>query len=1098
MNKNKSKRNSSFAALVGCLVAAGLAGCGNQPLGSDPDASNRVADASSSFPATLPPPTPGVDSDGDGLSDAAEIEGYDILVDDLGFADQLVRRRVTSDPANPDTDGDGLTDAEERAFVTDPRQADTDQDGLTDFAEINRWGSSPTSVDSDGDARGPNGTLPPNGSFFDGRELELFGTSPTLADTDGDGLTDFQETNQSGRNPLVANVPQARIDLVGNVGLGLIITENNETGATVERGTELSQAQTDGRSSTNSSTVGSSIEATISATTEAEVSFPAGASVSVSVTASETRGYFQENTASFTEESSRTAQNTVHEIESETRANGQTISGGYITMGIQVTHLGDVSYTLNNLSLTALYRDPQDRSRFTTIADLRPSSDAGITLSPLNPRSAILPVRAEAPAAVIRDLMADPAGLQLQVGNFELVARDEENFAFTAEDTNRRTAAITIDYGDGRVDLHRVATLVDRNPDGTPAGVSMSRILEEIIGLDYETASRQVQCEGPCEFRDGVRILTRVGSTAVDEDRNAFWTVLSSTPEHVATNVNFEDIVLKSEQSITLAFVVDADGDGLFASEEAIYGTIDDPARAGGGLDEALDKDGDGLSDFEEIRVGWDVQDESGRVRRVFSDPTVVDTDGDGMDDPTEMAMGTDPKFRDNDSGPFVRENAFVVNVATGDDRSQGGRDFPFATIRRALEEAARSQREAVYVAGGTYSESITLFSGVSIYGGYNGETWVRNVAEYPTVIEGGTTAIRGSGVTNVTLDGLDVYSADATASGESSTGISLSQSSFITVSANDIYAGNGAPGADGRNGQNGAAGRNGSKGGDAGDGTRGLGGRDSFIAVNEPRAGGHGGAGIFGVFADGNRGENGQPRPGGTESEFRGGGGAGGGPGQSGFRGEDGLPGSRGADGEGGAGFGSVADGAYVVAMGGFAVGGSSGGGGGGGGGGGVNTPIIPLIAGGGGGGGQGGRPGLPGTTGQGGGASIGILLTNGTEAEIVNNFVSTGNGGNGGVGGIGGNGGNGGLGGAGGGRGAFQGGGGKGGSGGHGGAGGDGGSGGGGPTIGIVEDAQSNWSGLGNVFELGEPGVGGMNSDAADFTIGEDGIRTEEYTAE
>lgn len=66
-----------------------------------------------------------VDSDGDGLSDAAETSGH------YGHV---------TDPNRWDTDGDGLSDYEEvmgtRGYLTDPLNPDTDGDGYGDFREI--------------------------------------------------------------------------------------------------------------------------------------------------------------------------------------------------------------------------------------------------------------------------------------------------------------------------------------------------------------------------------------------------------------------------------------------------------------------------------------------------------------------------------------------------------------------------------------------------------------------------------------------------------------------------------------------------------------------------------------------------------------------------------------------------------------------------------------------------------------------------------------------------------------------------------------------------------------------------------------------------
>lgn len=72
-----------------------------------------------------------LDSDGDGLFDREEAE--------LG-----------TDPFDPDTDKDGLTDFQEvRVFKTDPLNPDTDYDGLTDGAEVNTYKTDPLNPDTD-------------------------------------------------------------------------------------------------------------------------------------------------------------------------------------------------------------------------------------------------------------------------------------------------------------------------------------------------------------------------------------------------------------------------------------------------------------------------------------------------------------------------------------------------------------------------------------------------------------------------------------------------------------------------------------------------------------------------------------------------------------------------------------------------------------------------------------------------------------------------------------------------------------------------------------------------------------------------------------
>jgi len=59
-------------------------------------------------------------------------------------------QQATPAPA-VDTDGDGLTDAEEKSYGTDPNVVDTDNDGLSDREEIQVYKTNPLNPDTDGD-----------------------------------------------------------------------------------------------------------------------------------------------------------------------------------------------------------------------------------------------------------------------------------------------------------------------------------------------------------------------------------------------------------------------------------------------------------------------------------------------------------------------------------------------------------------------------------------------------------------------------------------------------------------------------------------------------------------------------------------------------------------------------------------------------------------------------------------------------------------------------------------------------------------------------------------------------------------------------------
>lgn len=174
----------------------------------------------------LPPAGP-VDTDGDGLSDADEVNTYgtnpnnpdsdadtlsdydeifvystnpnkadtdDDLLDDNDELD-IAAFGGCPDPLVFDSDGDGIGDGQEHLMGFDPCDADIDNDGLTDGLEIS-FGTDLFNPDTDGDG------------LFDGTEVEMAQgsgcPSPLNADSDGDGLDDLQESTL-GTDPCAAD-----------------------------------------------------------------------------------------------------------------------------------------------------------------------------------------------------------------------------------------------------------------------------------------------------------------------------------------------------------------------------------------------------------------------------------------------------------------------------------------------------------------------------------------------------------------------------------------------------------------------------------------------------------------------------------------------------------------------------------------------------------------------------------------------------------------------------------------------------------------------------------------------------------------------------
>ncbi len=179
------------------------------------------------------------DTDGDGLADDGEREGWLVRVD---YLRERVEYRSPSDPGSSDGDGDGLEDLDEYLLGLDASKPDTDGDGLTDCQEERHtiqsqceqpyeglqadggYGTDPKKADSDPVAgrlvREPGwftdrtGTLPnglpdtgdgiPDGEEILGYDVPVPGgtrrvqTSPRDGDSDDDGLGDGQERVYGG------------------------------------------------------------------------------------------------------------------------------------------------------------------------------------------------------------------------------------------------------------------------------------------------------------------------------------------------------------------------------------------------------------------------------------------------------------------------------------------------------------------------------------------------------------------------------------------------------------------------------------------------------------------------------------------------------------------------------------------------------------------------------------------------------------------------------------------------------------------------------------------------------------------------------------
>jgi hypothetical protein len=523
----------------------------------------------------------GDDTDGDGLTDAEETElGTDPAIvdtdeDELGDGDEV---DAGSDPLEPDTDGDGILDGAEVANGTDPTKADTDGDGISDPDELD-LGTDPTKADTDGDG------------LDDGREVEL-GTNPFSPDSDGDGLLDGEEVDEYDTDPLVEDT-----DGDGLTDGEEVDTDGPEGDADTGTGSDPNVVDTDG-----------------DGLTDAE------------------------------------------EVELGTDPTKVDTDGDGLTDGEEVGFEGPDG------PVAGLGTDPLDDD--TDGDGLTDGEEVGF----------------EGPDGPVAGLGTDPLdddtdgdgltdGYEVNTSETDPLDTDTDNDGLTdgaevdsdgnGPDTGTGTDPNRADTdNDGVNDGDEVENgtdpLVNNNPGGGGGGGPVTPVDSDGDGIsDADEIAGGTNPNNRDTDGDGIddddEIAAGTDPTKADTDGDG----LSDS----------EEAELGSDPT-----KADTDGDGLSDSEEAELGT--DPTKA--------DTDGDGLSDSEEAELGTNPTDEDtdndgltdSEEQEFGTDPTDEDTDRDGIPDAREVALGSDPRVADTD-GDGISDGDEVAGpglCATGTD----------------------------------------------------------------------------------------------------------------------------------------------------------------------------------------------------------------------------------------------------------------------------------------------------------------------------------------------------------------------------------------------------------------------------------------------
>ena len=551
------------------------------------------------------------DTDGDGLSDGEErIAGtsgrftdtdFDGMPDgwELGSSlDPLSAAGV--DGADGDPDVDGLANVSEYAFGTNPLAADTDVDELSDGDEVGIYGSNPLSADTDDDG------------ITDGQEA-FIGTSLASSDTDGDGLPDAWEVAY-GLDPLStvgANGARGDPDGDGIDNLG-----------EYETGSDPSLADTDGDGLSDGEEV-------------------------VRITGAVALPWF--DSSSFT--------NVTEAINTQlSKCVSLDLPDSVIVQQEAVTNMTIHANGIVFLN-RAGYVNPEFQREEWNLAINKVDVNC-FTIAPYWSR------------------MFFSGDSAVRFGTAELDARgyyviEYTNLYYTLSAYSTNAISFQVAFPTGRMDRISIqyGECVGNVMDGWNASVGIQSFGAcETVSYCYHE-ERRIHSGMSLAFLAGYGtdpvVSDTDGDSISDGDEVAVW---STDPRMADTDgdglTDFEETTLGTSPRNP-----DTDGDGMNDGWEQTYVSVgflpatDNDIDADPGNDFDADPDEDGLTNGEECTLG--------------TNPLAPDSDGDGLSDDQELAIGTDPAVFDTDMDGLVdgQELSIGTNPVQPDSDGDGMND---------------------------------------------------------------------------------------------------------------------------------------------------------------------------------------------------------------------------------------------------------------------------------------------------------------------------------------------------------------------------------------------------------------------------------------
>ncbi len=497
-------------------------------------------------------------------------------------------------------------------------------------------------------------------------EERIIGTSEILTDTDGDGLDDNYEVTNGGFNPLVADLPTISIDVIDAPTIQVNVIDSISSKDVGSFTSSFAQGQKSSYSRSDTEATASTV--TNSSKVYAEASLQAGiggfgGSVKGGKEASTSSSITQETSTNITSASSQSARQEYGRYREATKNLTSVAESGSLTTTLRITNTSNLTFDLSGVEVIAKKR-VNNSSTFQPVGTLKFVPDGGAkTLG--DGASIEKLVVADTPSVpLLKELMQNPSGLLFTVSNYDLKKIGNEqgrDFARLSQDISSQTAQVVIDYGASKINItdtvesYMVATNVKRDPITQEVlGISISEILTKILDIPFQTKIQQLFDVNNNPTGMSRTVLSQVRSVASVDITTGFWYVFTNSASIDSNpNINFEDIILKPRDRITLVYLADTDGDKLFNREEYLIGSR---------LDN-IDSDADNLTDYDEVKIGWDVI-VTAPGYHVFSDPLNPDADGDNLSDDNEKLKGLDPDNKDTDGDLVLDDTDPSVGTA--------------------------------------------------------------------------------------------------------------------------------------------------------------------------------------------------------------------------------------------------------------------------------------------------------------------------------------------------------------------------------------------------------------------------------------------------